>query len=141
MKPEIKRTKQERGKRMREIKFRAWDKKNKEMIDVDSLEIYDELDRDGFYNIYEVLNNPKWEVMQFTGLLDKNGKEIYESDWVEIKNLGDNYDGKWEIIWQDEYARFWLVNLNTREPIKDDVYWWNEFKIIGNKYENPELLK
>ncbi len=139
---------EQRGDYMRTIKFRAWDKKEKEMVDINSLEIYDDLDKDGFYSMGEVLNNEDWEVMQFTGLKDKNGKEIYERDLIEWKKtmqlnalvtiMKGVYQVKFNIggfiMEKEEFGEtqwHWLGETNL----------WSSGEVIGNIYENPELLK
>lgn len=68
------------------------------------------------------------EVMQFTGLKDKNGKEIYEGDIVSF--LGET----WEVIYFETYAGFMLGNGNDLMNIT------TQEELIGNIYENPELL-
>ncbi len=78
--------------------------------------------------------------MQFTGLKDKNKKDIYEGDIIK-----DMY----EIVWQVRYSlnEFGIVTT-TKEFTKaieienyDCVNWWEGCKIIGNIYQNPELLE
>jgi uncharacterized phage protein (TIGR01671 family) len=85
-------------------------------------------------------------VGQFTGLLDLNGKEIYEGDIITVNGryprvvLWDKMS--WALMpcehYHDEY--FWVMNL--QHPGND---WWEEFsdkmEIIGNIHDNPELLK
>ena len=74
-------------------------------------------------------------VMQYTGLKDKNGKEIYEGDIVQYDLAQEKYPSLavGEIVWnQDrfEHSRY-----------SAEGYFWDKMKVIGNIYENPELLK
>lgn len=136
---------------MREYKFRAWDKDNKEMLYQGSNTTYnnsvmdcrivlDELGFDVLVRLYgkdeyEYRNN--CELMQYTGLKDKNGKEIYEGDVVRIDDLGigivDYEEGRFAMRRREE--RFcWPVYCRIdHSPFVPEV--------IGNIYENPELLK
>lgn len=108
---------------MREIKFRAWDEKDKKMI----------YPTHGLFNIMLPVSSNMCEVMQFTGLKDKNGKEIYEGDIVynEHDEKGyypvEFYNGMFCI----EDTTFPIWKGNTKD------FW----EIVGNIYENPDLLK
>lgn len=80
----------------------------------------------------------KWELMQFTGLLDSKGNEIYEGD---ILANPDGYKGKASIVkWNDEGAYFHVFRGETSSgyTLKGET---SRAEIIGNIYENPELLK
>jgi len=116
---------------MREIKFRAWDKKEKKM-EYDIQDLCCEHDRDGLH-LY--LAHPEEnEVMQYTGLKDKNGKEIYEGDIVkskkfecaEVKSSGS---GAWIFNGQWTAGHFVIADRKL------------DMEIIGNIHENPEMLK
>lgn len=127
------------------IKFRAWDKKEKKMYysgEGDSWHIFEFCGKTQWAlvnNVYEAKIRTDYHngvFMQFTGLLDKNRKEIYEGDIIkkgdttrEIK-WGKSYDG-------GEYGGIYMgFNFDgyDLEEIK-------ESEVIGNIYENPELLK
>lgn len=130
---------------MREIKFRAWTEESKKMFDVTAIEFKDCYLR-SFIHREEtagLLVGPgdngeqeNWEsspiLMQFTGLKDKNGKEIYERDVVQKK------DGKlFEVKYEFGYF-FPLVELEFNPDTWGSLMEW---EVIGNVYENPELLK
>jgi len=114
---------------MREIKFRAWDTVDREMWE------WPALVQSGF----KLLADPAYVVMQYTGLKDKNGKEIYEGDVVK-------FAGSWpfpkidQVVWWDGSAGF-SPFIDAEES--DDTCSCpkpEECEVIGNIYENPELL-
>ena len=116
---------------MREIKFRAWDDHNKEMI-----------------SFYELVNNPEMLrdvftasdtlgvfAMQFTGLHDDNDIEIYEGDIVEFMSI--SVDKPVFVEWNDDTCQF---QFSDGQPINNDDTYGIYKRVIGNIYENPELL-
>ena len=132
---------------MREIKFRAWDTLNKRMLPVVNIKFrlyyreqlngpVDEVtvDGDGWNDLIE------WELMQFTGLFDKNGKAIFEGDIVKWNSWKDKRDTGWEkgqIVWHQKELGFRIrENYIDYSPA---IY--EHIEVIGSIYENPELLK
>lgn len=122
----------------REIKFRAWDKKGKEMFSVARIDIADGSCYRHLFagECYDYWNNV--ELMQYTGIKDYEGKEIYEGDILKCKLHNGEYEN-YLIAWSKEYAEFEALNRDKSNFICASI--WNQFKIIGNIYENPELLE
>ena len=124
---------------MREIKFRAWLKEEKIMGEVLGIDI---LHKEIFFlnedaNCYEHTDFKDIELMQYTGLKDKNNKEIYEGD---ILKLRDNH-GIQLVKYHDEWSAFIVESQKDTSVGVLGLYFDKEdFEIIGNAYENPELL-
>lgn len=120
---------------MREIKFRAWDSNANEMYqDVGTLPMsadhYSRIAGDGLAYRHD---NPKIELMQYTGLKDRNGVEIYEGDFgTGIDRNGNPFSGV--VFWKDGGFRIKTHDSKHGEPL----FFFKE--VIGNIYENPELL-
>lgn len=131
----------------REIKFKVWDKKNKEWVGAETGGVMDllySMQYNGFFFDNDSFDIPeRIEVLQFTGLKDKNGKEIYEGDVVKIEReyypinpviyyagIVNEHDGDWD----EWYCGFCLDDVDYT-PLSEDV------EVIGNVYMNPELLK
>ena len=137
---------------MREIKFRAWDKKSKRMRKVDSI-AFDELTGEiklvnsWGEDIIEdkpiiVQREKNFELLQYTGLKDKNGKEIYGGDIIEggyLNPLTNEFYSRKYII---EYKNATFAGkLIGHSPYGDTWLNFIHGEVIGNIYENPELLE
>lgn len=133
----------------REIKFRAYDKEDERMTYFDDenylyhcpviLRLEQVFKKDSNYDDYEDFEykdaTDKVELMQYTGLHDKNGKEIYEGDIVKIKYRDENI-GK--VIYEHNGFSIDVTNMNKNYGRVSFVN--NFMEVIGNIYDNPELL-
>lgn len=122
----------------REIKFRMWHKKSKKMFDVESINFKDRslnMWNSGMYSL-STFSLDDVILMQYTELHDKNGKEIYEGDIVKITGNKGIDIGK--VIY--EYNGFTLDVMNT-DRFYGRINLLEKFiEVIGNAYDNPELL-
>jgi len=122
----------ERGGKMREIKFRAWDKETTKMIY--NAEMGFNMGS-CFGDILDEVDKGKIILMQYTGLKDKNGKEIYEGDIL--------IHAEWKVVvgWNKKRASFKLVARDGIVDAEDISMSQKYIEIIGNIYENPELME
>jgi uncharacterized phage protein (TIGR01671 family) len=147
------------------FKFRFYDKENKIMVYADtnndllpyhSDEIYTTWQTYDLSAIENLANNEDYIVMQCTGLKDKNGKLIYEGDIVEAKQKPDRegwYCVYCGIVKYDNKNCQYVINSNQHKVLNENKLiksalntdtsfnWFDWFEVIGNIYENPELLE
>lgn len=127
-------------------KFRAWDVHEKKMFTNDQLIIWNG-------NVYandnpelNVNNLKGWSIdekylMQYTGLRDKNGREIYEGDVVRYECCFESYVE--EVIYDDKHCNFGTIDKDEKTFSFDALisdFDVDCFEVVGNKYENLELL-
>ena len=122
---------------MREIKFRG--------LSLTGNWVYGNLDNQG--DMVEIFNRDEEtfsksvvipeSVGQYTGLKDKDGKEIYEGDILEFSKGGIMY-----VEWNDDFKMFVLVDPREKKAsLNICIYATEHIKVIGNIFENKELLK
>jgi uncharacterized phage protein (TIGR01671 family) len=119
---------------MREIKFRAWEKNMKQMIPVNQINFETGIiNSDSAWRMFNEV-----ELMQYTGVKDRNGKEVYEGDIVKHAVFGIK-----DITWGSDYDclkgnKGFMYN-NTLAFLHDRDA--EEIEIIGNIYENTALIR
>ena len=147
---------------MREIKFRAWDEKDSKMV-------FDFINNDkgvvSLNGIGQLVKSTWYHLMQYTGLKDKNGKEIYEGDIVLANgsesvlihdfsearkfvstNISDERKfekrrSAYKVYWQDNFSKFSFMSLSSpKHSIESDVA-KRDLEVVGNLFENPDLTQ
>ena len=133
---------------MREIKFRAWHKEKKLMLDVATIEFREDGTCEGARCNHPLIHGGNWyyyldediKLIQYTGLKDKNGKEVYEGDIVECY-----VDGIKEISKVEFFEGCFCIRAKNNDPdyipCLCTVDTNQTLEIIGNIYENPELIE
>lgn len=139
---------------MREIKFRAWDENSQEMIYEVGItpegipySIPENAEGCDQFNYFLTCHK-----MQYTGLKDRNGREIYEGDSYTAKHKsGKVYTGqvKYDLSFVFDIEGFEELFINGVGAVKTNrtfdihsfVKWFDEVEVIGNIYEDPEILE
>lgn len=124
---------------MREIKFRCWDRFKQRWSNYkinDSTVYFMDKNTGVWYGSYNK-RYKDFNLMQYTGLKDKNNKEIYEGDIVKLRaNHGIGV-----IKYSDEWGAFVVEYIKPRPLVVLGMsYYKEDIEVIGNIYENPELL-
>jgi uncharacterized phage protein (TIGR01671 family) len=135
----------------RELKFRLWNKKDNEWENPAIVEVFS---ADGILRpLYNDNDGGDWknkyEIVQWTGVYDRNGKEIYEGDIVKEfaacegrEAMGPSHieERVFEVYWDNTWHAFMFKNGRHTEPMAYCLSRLNAL-VIGNKYETPDLLQ
>ena len=127
---------------MKEIKFRAYHKKRKEIFEIASID-FEEKKAALSNGIIKLLNVDfkQFELLQYTGLTDKNGTGIYEGDIVLIEPGGISTWYKTVIEFKEGALIASLINGEDHFYIFNPGFDSNDFEVIGNIYENKKILE
>jgi uncharacterized phage protein (TIGR01671 family) len=116
---------------MREIKFRVYDKSKRKFIYYDYAAGFDN------YKFWDIINDINHDgPKQYIGLKDINGKEIYEGDIIEMDFYHSKCRG--EVVY---FVNSYMIDTKQYHPDNLRSIYPNLIELIGNIYENPELLK
>lgn len=127
---------------MKRLKFKVWDREKeiflKDVFIGSDGQLYQFSKDTMFGAAITFLDSENKKILQFTGLRDKNGYEIYEGDIVNLK--GDLYT----VSWHGCFSSFDMTNIDKAKHYKDLYYLNKDFEksvIVGNIYQNREMLK
>ena len=124
---------------MKELKIKAWLKKEKKMVSIIGIDFNYEYIRytedDNLFNSdYKVAEFKDIELLQFTGLKDNGGQELYEADVIKFNDGIDDIYGL--ISYDDEDGTYRVSYENITEHLSERE---GDFEIVGNIFENPDL--
>ena len=123
--------------KQREIKFRVWDKFQKKFLDHSCYFNSKDFNEFTAFDRYFKCDEEGCILQQYTGLKDKNGREIYEGDIIQLENAPYKY----EVVWNK-----WHWGIDSKGIVTDFIQSFTiaveeRCIVIGNIFENPDLLK
>lgn|SRR5579863_6449017 len=122
----------------RVIKFRAWDKEEKVMIEADNFAFIDIDNPQRICDLFEEIQED-FVLMQYTGFKDTKGNEIYDGDILKFYDSGEYYMGK--VYFSEEHGGWNLELQHDKFAELYSFYDQDDSEVIGNIYENPKLME
>lgn len=126
------------------FKFRSYGKPNSIIEGMQNIYTFEEIEG-GYFNVkvdkgwLSFVDKEDLKIMQCTGLKDKNGKLIYEGDVIKVVTQPNIIKSTGIVKWDNQSAQFLRTESITGKNLIS--FWWsNSTEVIGNIYENPELL-
>lgn len=128
---------------MREIKFRVWDEQFKRMSKKPE-QIRLNIANGNVHGSRSGGNVETWRLMQYTGLKDKNGVEIYEGDILKVRSLHYEKDIGLDVVCFEKGCfclryEYWSDGLHKWKSIEN--YDSSDLDVVGNVHQNPDLLR
>ncbi len=140
---------------MREHKYKAWNRETKTMWWFDlawgdfaygkgsiGMLPMDELNRSSGNRDNRIAVDPNYcALLEYTGLKDKQGKEIYEGDIAKCFSFGDELPFKCDVFYNENIAAFQIRYMGANDHYVFDTLCADKLEVIGNIHENPDLKK
>ncbi len=122
----------------RSIKFRLYDVNAKQMVYYsdgwnDSIDVLAE--------VWKFIECGGYTIQQATGIYDRNNQEIFEGDVIEYWWYGGKFSSKHVVVWDNKSAKFILKDDKEKVYKNVELYHNHTYKVLGNIFENAELLK
>jgi uncharacterized phage protein (TIGR01671 family) len=122
---------------MRTVEYRVWDLVEEKMMYENDIDNYCvNTGEDGYFHVLKV---GRFVPQQYTGLKDRNGKKIYEGDIIQFSK---NSNSIWKAYFNTELGFWGVENVGKDYGVSlSELYQWGHWEVIGNIYNNPELIK